>query len=114
MRLHFLILLQGSDHFKLKQKLASTETVNGTLELIKELDFEQQLTHRLRIFATVRLIGCIDGQISLGGVAVSKLKNHLSAWYSLLFLKKSQMLLLDYDAEKISRYLTENTGQHYS
>jgi hypothetical protein len=45
--------LQGSPNFAIRQSLASPDTVNGTIVLSKELDFEKQSMYMLTVFAVV-------------------------------------------------------------
>ena len=45
--------MQGSPNFVIRQSLASPDTVNGTIVLAKELDFEKQSMYTLTVFAMV-------------------------------------------------------------
>ncbi|XP_071455773.1 cadherin-86C [Hetaerina americana] len=49
---HVHLEIWGSDHFDVKHSLASPETVNATIVLVKPLDFENQAVHRIQILAT--------------------------------------------------------------
>ncbi|PNF30220.1 hypothetical protein B7P43_G02540 [Cryptotermes secundus] len=48
---HAGLELRGSSNFAIRQSLASADTVNGTIILTSELDFEQQTMYMLSVFA---------------------------------------------------------------
>ena len=61
--------MQDSPNFAIRQSLASPDTVNGTIVLTKELDFEKQSMYTLTVFAMV-------GERDYTGVKLCSLSAH--------------------------------------